>query len=165
VIRALLQMYSYYGNDFIVECPTGSGNRMTLFEVADDLAKRLNRIFLVDKDGHRPVHGKAAKFQNDPAWRGLLLFYEYFNCDTGEGLGASHQTGWTALIAGLIRLFGTVTPEDLLKHGTIGAVDIMKAEPRRTDQKSDVHATMLHDPVAQMLEQTGELPDKEEFSP
>jgi hypothetical protein len=164
VIRALLQMYSYYGNDFIVECPTGSGNRMTLFEVAADLAKRLNKIFLPDKNGRRPVYGNSAKFRDDPHWRDHLLFYEYFNGDTGAGLGASHQTGWTALIAGLIRLFGTVKAEDLLKHGTLAAVNIMK-EPRQKDQKNDVHATTLHDPVAQMFKEPGEWSDSQDYNP
>ncbi|HWC61043.1 MAG TPA: hypothetical protein VHC44_15215, partial [Verrucomicrobiae bacterium] len=154
VIRALLQMYSYYGNDFKVECPTRSGNKMTLFEVANELTVRLTKMFLLDKNGRRPLHGNAAKFQNDPNWNDLLLFYEYFHGDTGAGLGASHQTGWTGLIAGLIRLFGTVTADDMLKHGTLAAVNIMKPEPRRTEQKEDVHATMLHDPVTQSIEET-----------
>ncbi len=152
VIRALLQMYSYYGNEFKVECPTGSGNMMTLYEVANELTNRLSKIFLADKNGRRPLHGNAAKFQDDPNWSDLLLFHEYFNGDTGAGLGASHQTGWTGLIAGLIRLFGTMTADDLLKHGTLAAVNIMKTVPRRTEQKDDVHATTLHDPVTQPIE-------------
>jgi len=154
VIRALLQLYSYYGNDFKVECPTGSGNKMTLFQVANELAARLGKIFLVDKNGRRPLHGNAAKFQNDPNWSDLLLYYEYFHGDTGAGLGASHQTGWTGLIAGLIRLFGTLTADDLLKHGTLAAVNIMKSTSDRADQKDDVHATMLHDPVAHPMAET-----------
>jgi hypothetical protein len=163
VIRALLQMYSYYGNDFIVECPTGSGNKMTLFEVAADLSKRLGKMFLPDKDGHRPVHGNAEKFQNDPHWRDQVLFYEYFHGDSGAGLGASHQTGWTGLIAGLIRLFGTIQPQDLLKHGTMGAVSIMKGESRQKDQKNDVHATTLHDPVTQ-FQPTGESMENQDLN-
>ncbi len=153
IIRALLQMYSYYGDDFTVECPTGSGNKMTLFEVAHELVNRLSRIFLPDKDGRRPVYGGATKFQNDPHWRNLILFYEYFHGDNGAGLGASHQTGWTGLIAGLIRLFGTMKPEDLLKLGTRAAVNIMTATPPPQEQKADVHATTLHDPLAQPIEE------------
>jgi hypothetical protein len=154
VIRALLQMYSYYGNEFKVECPTGSGNKMTLFEVAQELTARLSKLFLTDKSGRRPHHGNAAKFQNDPNWSDLLLFYEYFHGDSGAGLGASHQTGWTGLIAGLIRLFGTVTADDLLKHGSMAAVNIMKPTRGRSERKDDVHATVLHDPVAQPMEET-----------
>src|SRR5262249_2090364 len=107
LIRALLQMYSYYGNEFKVECPTGSGNWMNLFEVARELAGRLTRIFLRNKQGKRPVYGDTAKFRDDPHWRDHLLFYEYFHGDTGAGLGASHQTGWTGLIAAFIYLFET----------------------------------------------------------
>jgi hypothetical protein len=117
LIRALLQMYSYYGNEFRVECPTGSGNWMNLFEVARELAGRLTRIFLRNKHGERPVYGAAAKFQNDPHWRDHLLFYEYFHGDTGAGLGASHQTGWTGLIAAFIYLFETLDPDQLLAEG------------------------------------------------
>jgi hypothetical protein len=158
-------MYSYYGNDFVVECPTGSGNKMTLFEVAAELSKRLEKMFLPTKEGHRPVHGNAAKLQNDPHWRDLILFYEYFHGDNGSGLGASHQTGWTGLIAGLIRLFGTIQPQDLLKHGTMGAVNIMKNEPRQKEQRNDVHATTLHDPVAQMFRQAVDPMDNQDFNP
>jgi hypothetical protein len=154
VIRALLQMYSYYGDDFTVECPTGSGNKMTLFGVATELVNRLSRIFLQDKDGRRPVYGGTEKFQNDPHWRNLILFYEYFHGDNGAGLGASHQTGWTGLIAGLIRLTGVLKPEDLLKYGARSAVQVMTSSPDDLQQKTDVHATVFHDPLAQPFEQT-----------
>ena len=95
IIRALLQYYSYYGNDFTVECPTGSGRQMTLYQVAQELSRRLTSIFLRNNEGRRPVYGDARKFQEDPHWRDLILFYEYFHGDNGAGLGASHQTGWT----------------------------------------------------------------------
>src|SRR5262249_5143524 len=95
LIRALLSYYLYYGNTFRVECPTGFGNWMNLFEVARDLGRRLTRIFLRDENGRRPVFGGAGKFQTDPHWKDHLLFYEYFHGDNGAGLGASHQTGWT----------------------------------------------------------------------
>jgi hypothetical protein len=117
VIRALLNYYTYYGDDFKVECPTGSGQMMTLYEVAAELSRRLSSIFLKDKDGRRPVYGGSQKFQDDPHWRDLVLFYEYFHGDNGAGLGASHQTGWTGVIARLMHLFATVTPERLLQAG------------------------------------------------
>jgi hypothetical protein len=88
---------------------------VTLFEVAKEIARRLSAIFLRDAGGRRPVHGDSAKFQDDPHWRDLILFYEYFHGDNGAGLGASHQTGWTGLIAGMLDLFARVTAEDALK--------------------------------------------------
>ena len=115
IVRALLNLYSFYGDDFTVECPTGSGNRMTLFEVAKEISQRLANIFLRDGSGRRPVHGGSAKFQDDPHWRDLILFYEYFHGDSGAGIGANHQTGWTGLVARLLDLFGRVTAEDALE--------------------------------------------------
>jgi hypothetical protein len=115
IIRGLLNLYGFYGRDFTVECPTGSGNRMTLFEVAQELTRRLSATFLRDANGRRPVYGGCARFQDDPHWRDLILFYEYFHGDNGAGLGASHQTGWTGLIARLLDLFARVTPEDALQ--------------------------------------------------
>jgi hypothetical protein len=117
IIRALLQYYLYYGNDFTVECPTGSGQRMNLYQVAEEIARRLANIFLKDKGGRRPVYGGTRKFQDDPHWRDCLLFYEYFHGDNGAGLGASHQTGWTGVIARTLHLFATLTPERALKSG------------------------------------------------
>ncbi len=117
LIRALLQFYLYYGDAFTVECPTGSGHRMTLFEVARDIATRLTRIFLRDEHGRRPVYGGTAVFQDDPHWRDHLLFYEYFHGDNGAGLGASHQTGWTGLVGSLIGLFGKVDAKAWLDLG------------------------------------------------
>jgi hypothetical protein len=117
IIRALLQFYLYYGDNFKVECPTGSGRMMNLFEVSKEIAERLTRIFLRDKNGKRPVYGGTEKFQNDPYWRDCLLFYEYFHGDNGAGLGASHQTGWTGLVAKLIELFGYLDPQKLLAEG------------------------------------------------
>jgi hypothetical protein len=107
LIRALLNLYAFYGPGFTVECPTGSGVRLDLFEVARELARRLTSIFLRDAHGARPVYGGSATFQSDPHWRDLILFYEYFHGDNGAGLGASHQTGWTGLVAPLIRIFGS----------------------------------------------------------
>jgi hypothetical protein len=115
IVRGLLNLYGFYGDDFKVECPTGSGNRMTLFEVAKEISRRLSSIFLRDASGRRPVYGGSAKFQDDPHWRDLILFYEYFHGDIGAGIGASHQTGWTGLVARLIDLFGRVTAQDALE--------------------------------------------------
>jgi hypothetical protein len=115
IVRGLLNFYAFYGDDFRVECPTGSGNRMTLFEVAQEISRRLAAIFLRDASGRRPVYGGTSKFQDDPHWRDLVLFYEYFHGDNGAGLGASHQTGWTGLVARLLDLFGRVTAEEALE--------------------------------------------------
>jgi hypothetical protein len=121
LIRALLSFYLYYGNDFQIECPTSSGKLMNLFEVAKEIADRLSRIFLRDARGRRPVYGGTEKFQSDPHWRDYLLFYEYFHGDNGAGLGASHQTGWTGLVAQAIQLFGFLDGERLLAAGKLAA--------------------------------------------
>ncbi len=122
IIRALLQYYAYYGNDFTIECPTGSGRHMTLYQVAQEITRRLSSIFLRNDDGRRPVYGGTAKFQEDPHWRDLLLFYEYFHGDNGAGLGASHQTGWTGIIARGMHLFATTSAEQVLELGKLAAV-------------------------------------------
>jgi hypothetical protein len=121
IIRSLLQFYLYYGDSFKIECPTGSGKMMNLFEVARDISDRLVRIFLPDNQGRRPVYGGADKFQTDPHWRDHILFYEYFHGDNGAGLGASHQTGWTGVVAKMIHLFGLLDPEKFLDIGRHGA--------------------------------------------
>ena len=123
LIRALMQYYLYYGDNFKIECPTGSGNSMNLFEVAREIANRLTRIFLRDEAGRRPVFGGAEKFQSDPHWRDHLLFYEYFHGDNGAGIGASHQTGWTGLVAPLIELFGHLDARTFLEGGRAAAFD------------------------------------------
>jgi len=117
IIRALLQYYGYYGNSFTVECPTGSGRQMNLYQIAEEISRRLANIFLKDKHGRRPVYGGTRKFQEDPHWRDCLQFFEYFHGDNGAGLGASHQTGWTGVVARLMHLFGTLTPEKILAEG------------------------------------------------
>jgi hypothetical protein len=105
LVRGLVILHRYYGDGFTVECPTGSGRQMTLRQVAEEISRRLGRIFLRDAQGRRPVFGEAERFQSDPHWRDYLLFYEYFHGDNGAGIGASHQTGWTGLIARLMTLF------------------------------------------------------------
>jgi hypothetical protein len=102
LIEALQKFHRFYGDDFLVESPTGSGTTRTLGQVADDLGERLVTLFTRDEAGRRPSFGEDARAQTDPNWRDRLLFYEYFDGDTGAGLGASHQTGWTALVAKLI---------------------------------------------------------------
>jgi hypothetical protein len=121
LIRALMSYYLYYGDNFKIECPTGSGNSMNLFDVAREIASRLTRIFLRDEAGRRPVFGGAEKFQNDPYWRDNLLFYEYFHGDNGAGIGASHQTGWTGLVAPLIEIFGHLDAQTFLEGGRAAA--------------------------------------------
>ncbi len=130
IIRALLQYYNYYGNEFTVECPTGSGRQMNLYQVAEELSRRLNNIFLKDKDGRRPVYGGTRKFQEDPQWRDYLSFFEYFHGDNGAGLGASHQTGWTGIIARGMHLFATTTPEQVLALGKAAVVTEVREESR-----------------------------------
>ncbi len=133
IIRALLQYYGYYGNDFTVECPTGSGHQMTLYQVAEELARRLGSIFLQDEDGRRPVYGGTRKFQEDAHWRDYISFFEYFHGDNGAGLGASHQTGWTGIIARAMHLFATTTPEQVLAIGKAAGVTEV-AEKARSAQ-------------------------------
>src|ERR1700734_2939316 len=106
MIESLQRLHHYFGDDFKVELPSGSGNMLTLWEVAAELSRRLTNIFLRDERGRRPLYGDLESFQDDPNWRDLLLFYEYFNGDTGAGLGASHQTGWTGLVTKLLQQSG-----------------------------------------------------------
>jgi hypothetical protein len=133
IIRALLNFYLYYGDNFKIECPTGSGAMMNLFDVSKEIADRLSRIFLQDEQGRRPVYGSTEKFQTDPHWRDYILFYEYFQGDNGAGLGASHQTGWTGLVAKTMQLYGLLDSKRALEAGkqaafTHGVSEIGKAK-------------------------------------
>src|SRR5215470_11371499 len=121
LIRALLNFYGYYGDSFKIECPTGSGQLMNLFEVAKEISDRLTRIFLKNERGRRALYGGTEKFQTDPHWRDHLLFYEYFHGDNGAGLGASHQTGWSGCVAKLVELFGRLDAKNLLQVGKAAA--------------------------------------------
>jgi hypothetical protein len=103
IIESLQKFHHYYGDDFQVECPTGSGRLMTINEVAQEISRRLAKLFLRDQQGRRPVLGHYDKLQRDPHFRDCILFYEYFHGEDGRGLGASHQTGWTGLIAKLLQ--------------------------------------------------------------
>jgi hypothetical protein len=106
LIESLQKLHHYYGDDFRVECPTGSGNLLTLWEIAAEISRRLTRLFLPDATGQRPAHGNNALFRDDPHWKHLVLFYEFFHGDNGSGVGASHQTGWTGLVAKLLQQTG-----------------------------------------------------------
>jgi hypothetical protein len=128
LVRGLLNMYPFYGDDFKVECPTGSGNYMTLFEVAKEIARRMESIFVRGADGKRPVFGGTKKFQEDPYWKDYILFYEYFHGDNGAGLGASHQTGWTGIIARSLDLFARIEPEELLRKSRGVLTDMTRAQ-------------------------------------
>jgi len=150
IIRGLLNLYAYYGDRLRVECPRGSGEQMTLFGVAEELVRRLTRIFLRDEQGARPVHGLAQEFQADPHWRDLILFYEYFHADSGAGIGASHQTGWTGLVAPLIYLFGHSNARALLLdaewregHGRISSADA--TQYARVAQRAERLTASSHD--------------------
>jgi hypothetical protein len=133
IVRALFNLYQFYGNDFKVECPTGSGQYMTLFEVAQELVRRLKSTFVRDEKGNRPVYGGTRKFQDDPYWRDYILFYEYFHGDNGAGLGASHQTGWTGAIARLMDLAGRVNADQALNLGKarVSALFVEETVPGR----------------------------------
>jgi len=129
IIRALLQYYVFYGDAFTIECPTGSGRMMTLYQVAEELSHRLESIFTRGADGRRPVYGGTTTFQDDPHWRDLILFYEYFHGDLGAGLGASHQTGWTGIVARSMHLFATSSAAQFLTLGKAAAVTDAGAAP------------------------------------
>jgi len=134
LIRALLQFYLYYGESFRIECPTGSGREMNLYQVAEELSRRLVSTFTRDEKGERPVFGGTRRFQDDPGWGDNILFYEYFHGDDGAGIGASHQTGWTGVVARLAQLFASTDAESLL-HGSVRPMAVpyrrLAAEPSR----------------------------------
>ncbi|WP_433797635.1 MGH1-like glycoside hydrolase domain-containing protein [Actinoplanes sp. CA-252034] len=131
VIRALMNLYVGYGDDFTVECPTGSGVKMTLFEVAREISERLTRIFLPGPDGARPVHGGQDVYTSEH-WRDLITFNEYFHGDNGAGLGATHQTGWTGLVAVFPNVFAGLTGIDLLDNGMTG---VLRTAPEREERR------------------------------
>ena len=121
ILRALLQYFAFYGTTFTMECPTGSGRHLNLYQIAEEISRRLSNIFLRGKDGHRPVNGGTQKLQEDPHWRDYVQFYEYFHGDSGAGLGASHQTGWTSLVARCLHLFAATAGDQVLELGKAGA--------------------------------------------
>ncbi|HEY5748003.1 MAG TPA: glucosidase [Chryseolinea sp.] len=139
IIRALQQFYLYHGDNFRIECPTGSGKMMNLFEVSKEIADRLTHIFTRDSDGNRPVFGGSPKFQKDPHWRDNLLFYEYFHGDNGAGLGASHQTGWTGAIGKIIQLYGIVDAKHSLQMGKKTGFATPADSPKKTKAAVQAH--------------------------
>ena len=140
IIRALLQYFAYYGNEFKVECPTGSGRQMTLYQVAEEINRRLSTIFLRGKDGRRPVNGGEQKLQQDPYWRDCIMFYEYFQGDNGAGLGASHQTGWTGVIARGMHVFATTSADQVLELGKRAAIVELQGKRETRSVEEPVHA-------------------------
>lgn len=144
IVRALLQYYSYYGEEFRIECPTGSGQLMTLYQVAEELVRRLGALFLRDASGRRPMYGGTEKFQTDPHWRDYILFFEYFHGDAGAGLGASHQTGWTGGIARLMHFFATVTPEQVLAMGKRAAANEGQGNAACNQSGDSAPSTSVH---------------------
>ena len=142
IIRALLNYYLYYGDNFKIECPTGSGNWMNLFEVAKDIGERLSSTFLRDQNGRRPVYGGTEKFQTDPNWRDLILFYEYFHGDNGAGLGASHQTGWTGVVAKIIELFGMLEAKQVLEGGKQSAFNQNGDNTKKHNETAEISVAL-----------------------
>ena len=128
ILRGLIQLHDYYGDRFKIECPTGSGQELNLREVAVEIATRLATTFTEDANGRRPVFGGIEKFQTDPHWHDLLLFHEYFHGDNGAGIGASHQTGWTGLVATVIDLFSQLDARKVLDRGKKGAFETIAGE-------------------------------------
>jgi hypothetical protein len=138
ILRALMNFYLYYGDNFTIECPTGSGVMMNLFEVSTEIGERLSNIFTRNGEGKRPVYGGIEKFQQDPNWRDYILFYEYFHGDNGAGLGASHQTGWTGVVAKIIQLNGLLNAESYLeggKHATFVTNESKTESQQKTSKK------------------------------
>ena len=145
IIRGLFNYYMYYGNDFQVECPTGSGKKMNLWQVAEEISRRLSGIFLRDESGRRPVYGDSRIYQDDPYWRDYILFYEYFQGETGAGVGASHQTGWSAAVAKTMHLFSYSSLDDALKLGkekVIGASHKQVLSERKVEAETQHRETI-----------------------
>jgi hypothetical protein len=158
LVRALVNQYAHLGNNFKVECPVGSGRQLTLLEVSQDLARRLSRLFILDKDGRRPAHGAHLRWA-DEHWRDHVLFYEYFHGDTGTGIGASHQTGWTGVIAFLIQSFTAVDAEKVLEKGMTAVTEGSAVVAKEADTPSaavevaaEVHEEVAERVVAQVIE-------------
>jgi hypothetical protein len=144
LLRGLLKLYAYYGDDFKVECPTGSGKHMNLFQVAHEVGGRLTAIFCRDGDGRRPVYGDTSLFQSDPNWRDNILFFEYFHGDNGAGIGASHQTGWTGAIGTVIQTLSALSAEAIL-GGQVVAKPYHRPEG---DAPVSVHVAVNPQPAA-----------------
>ena len=151
LIRALVNQYAHLGNSFKVECPVGSGRQLNLLEVSQELARRLSHLFLRNQDGRRPAHGNHGRW-SDEHWRDHVLFYEYFHGDTGSGIGASHQTGWTGVIASLIHGFTAVEADKVLEKGMVAVTEGSAEVAKETDKPEAVTiATEVHEQVAEKV--------------
>jgi len=156
LIRGLVNQYAHLGNNFKVECPVGSGRQLNLLEVSQELARRVSRLF-IEMEGRRPVHGNHSRWK-DEHWRDHVLFYEYFHGDTGAGIGASHQTGWTGVIAFLIQGFAAVEAEKVLEKGMTAVTQVSAEVAKETDKPEalevaeEVHEQVAEKVVAQVLE-------------
>ena len=157
LIRGLANQFAYLGPDFKVECPVGSGRQMNMLEVSQEIAGRLSRLFVRNGEGRRPAQGTHSRW-SDPYWRNHVLFYEYFHGDTGEGIGASHQTGWTGIIAFLLQGFSAIDPEKVLKKGMTGAIRASALvaqqahKPEAVQVAYAVHEQVAEKVVAQVIE-------------
>jgi hypothetical protein len=151
LIRALVNQYAHLGNEFKVECPAGSGRQLNLLQVSQEIARRLSRLFLPNQQGHRPAHGTHSRW-TDEHWRDHVLFYEYFNGDTGAGIGASHQTGWTGVIAFLLQGFTEVDAEQVLEKGMIAVAEASAEIARNTDEPQ-MQATEMAEQVQDEVSQ------------
>ena len=151
LIRALVNQYAHLGNTFTIECPVGSGRQLNLLEVGQELARRLSRLFLRNREGRRPAHGGHSRW-SDEHWRDCVLFYEYFHADTGAGIGASHQTGWTGVIAFLMHGFTAVEAEKVLEKGMTAVTEVSAEAAKETDQTEAVQvAEAVHDQVTEKV--------------
>jgi hypothetical protein len=157
LIRGLVNQFAHLGKDFTVECPVGSGRQLNLLEVSQEIARRLSRLFIRNKEGRRPAQGSHSKW-NDEYWRDHILFYEYFHGDTGVGIGASHQTGWTGVIAFLMQGFTAVEAEEVLEKGmgavTEGSAEVAReaAQPEAVQIAEEAHEQLSEKVVAQVVE-------------
>lgn len=157
LIRALVNQYAHLGDSFKVECPVGSGRQLTLLEVSQEIARRLGRLFVRGRDGRRPVHGEHRKWSSEH-WRDHVLFHEYFHGETGAGVGASHQTGWTGVIAFLMHGFTAVDAAEVLERGMTavaeGSAEVAKEtnQPEAAQVAEEVHEEVAQKVIAQVLE-------------
>jgi hypothetical protein len=157
LIRALVNQYAHLGNDFRVECPVGSGRQLNLLEVSQEIARRLSRLFIRNRQGRRPSHGTHSRW-NEEHWRDHVLFYEYFHGDTGAGIGANHQTGWTGVIAFLIQGFTEVEAEQVLEKGMMAVTEASAEAVKESDKPEavqmaeEVHEEVAEKVVAQVIE-------------
>jgi len=151
LIRGLVDQYAHLGSNFRVECPVGSGRQLNLLEVSQEIARRLSRLFIRNKEGCRPAQGNHGRW-SDKYWRDHVLFYEYFHGDTGVGIGASHQTGWTGVVAFLIQGFTALEAEKVLEKGMTAVTEVSAEVAKETDEADAVEvAEEVHDQVAEKV--------------